>query len=272
MVQPNPIDLICNQLIADLTSSIFCAVIFSGGLTYYVTVYHEGHWPELLRVWPYLFLILLPPRIALSASQKSAIMVGFDRIFLLFFPHKWVRMGGRYRNGLVTIVWEWAISQEIWPYDLLYAPSSTNSYAPYKKYMIYYYALSAVDISLLLIILYIFIMFASAKFCQRAANGNESIQVYCHGLEETQRTIVARIKILALLTVISHLLMSVAVLSVNSLSSCTSMTVFGTCLPVGLCFTILPLYVFAWKDAVFREELIKVLESVFLKLMFRSGV
>lgn len=255
--------LICNQAVADWTSSVFWCFESTRhmitALTDAIPVELNGTCQDAVQVAATYFSDL-PASIAINASQKSAIAIGFDRLFLLLFPHTWVKLSVSYRFSLIVIVWLWAVFEQIVPLLYAYVETQGRGLVDMVAYAIRFNTrvipfLQLAD-SVCLGFLSIAAPFASATFCRRAMNGNGAVSVFCGGMEGVNRRIIKRVNILACLTIVSHLFLSLAIVAItlNLGEPATGITI-----PIVLSYAIWPMYIFAWKDDTFRGELKKIL-------------
>lgn len=241
--------LISNQIIADIATTFFWGLNSAGGMA-------TCYWPSLCCSggldYVSAALVELPETIALDLCQKSALMIGIDRLFLLLYPLKWIRLTSRYRFLLISIAWTWSIVQKTWP--ILYSLLTHIVDEPHWLYD--YMWSSCIVVSSFIIIINLIICFSSSSFCSRVINGQTQLSVYWSGMEKYQRKIVVRVGTLSVLTLLSHMCMLLGYL-----------VVFATPQDVGttlvMLSTIWPLYVCAWKDKRFREKLKIVLRSTF---------
>lgn len=249
--------LICNQVIADIISSIFW--ILKASVNIIMVNLDCVRISDTCTVSLYLtFLATLPVRISLSASQKAAIGIAIDRLYLLIFPYRWIKRTTQYRVFLIGVAWTWAILQETLPILILSKTLLVTDWDLQNSVVEYLLASSVAD-SLLLLILYIIAGVVSASFCKRATKGTKNTRVYCSRMEITQRKIVMRVNALAFLTIISHFLMAIVLFTTSS--TIIPWIKFPEAVPIGLSYSIWPLYIFAWRDVKFRRELKKIVIS-----------
>lgn len=239
--------LICNQIIADLTTGLIC--VNSCILTMIHNILDIDLCKFINRSSVFWFILALPFRCALNCSQKSAVIVGFDRLFLIGYPHKWIKLTARYRFALIAVAWVWAIAEEALPIACFLEP--TERWDACRDTINDFYKYSWLVNSLVLMIVYTVLASASSTFCERAVYGNKALHVFGSRLDQVQRDIFTRVRLLALLNVGSHMLMILALFLIwFDLSE-------AMC--VALCYTILPIYIFAWRDEKVRDELKKIL-------------
>lgn len=240
--------LICNQIISDITTYIFYIIYSCFSVTLLVLDCENGQLMYDFTV-DFSYLTNFPIRVAIIASQKAAIVIAIDRLYLLLRPYRWIRLSVWYRYGLIGVAWTWAIGQE-----MVAALIFVSSPQVWHSGLFYYQVSSSAITSLILIILYIITAFVSPSFCKRATRGTSSIRIFCADMETTQRRVIRRVNTLAFLTVSSHILLGLTHFTMNSPNAWTAAPIIAA---VAIWYGIWPIYIFCWRDKVFRNELKK---------------
>lgn len=223
-------------------------------------------------------LINLPANILFTLSQRCALTVAFDRLFSLLFPFRWMRLSDFYRFFLIALAVIWATAQEsCWLFvagvsnETCFVPESQCYRLPEGGMgqgdgfvaSFVFGLTSDFGASALIILFYIIIPCLSATLCKRVICGQENVQVYCSNMEQQQRRILVRVRLMSFATVGSYLCtMCIGLFFTDSVIP-NSSVLFTIFMALSLLNTVPPLYLFAWKDEAFRCELKQILKRIF---------
>lgn len=220
----------------------------------------------------------LAPNILFTLSQRCALAVAFDRLLSLLFPFRWMRLTDSYRFALIAVgVFGATLQETCWLYfasagkDTCTVPESQCYRLPQgglKKgdnlnFSFFIGRISDLTSSILIVCFYIVLPCLSATLCKRVICGQENVQVYCNNMEQQQRRILVRVRLMSLATVGTYMCTTcIGLIFLDCLVSSNS-DLYTIFMALSLLNTVPPLYLFAWKDEAFRCELKQILGLIF---------
>lgn len=269
--------LIVNQTVVDLFTSFIFGFSAIRTLSYSLT-----QTPDIMTVGN-CNLIYLAANILFTCTQRCALIVAFDRLYSVLFPFSWLRRSEYYRYGLISFAWIMAIWPEIaWLFSVSlgfdYAGDQYNLYGVpicmprceaniVTGAEILFQIENAFDnaFSILIIVFYIIIPTLSATVCKRVACGQEHVTVYWSGMEQHQRALLNRVKVMSFATVFIYLCTEFTGTFMmdylpNLFKGGDKYFIYPIATAVSMMNTVPSLYVFAWKDDNVRRELKKIFD------------
>lgn len=260
--------LINMQVFADLMFDITAA-----GITIYAITYRIMNTPNTIDQL-HCVAIFVPTAIFSATSQRLSLAVAIDRLVNVLFPYNWLALGMTYRLIMIALSFAWGLVQETtW---LAFADENKCvkmcfDYVSYPADVWWATVVTAGDMITcgLIVIAYMALPPLSGRIFRRL-NCQRFFLVALSDMEQRERNMVQRVRLMSVLVVTSFLCTTFIgtvgfdFTPMNANDSNVELLVFIQPFAGALqsLNTVLPLYLFAWKEESVRNELRAIISHV----------